>query len=168
MRIHFTLPLFALAVACGDVSRLEVDLIFPDSTTQSATQQLLVVSRTPKTDGTSCDALWRRDPSNLGEYVSLIGYPNRNALVAAPLAPDDYTVLVYALPQPVTTLCKKDEQCAGTTPAMSCRPLEGGQSACLPAGTTLSAIAGGCSGGIVTQDLVTAMTVTLEKAPAGH
>lgn len=129
--------LFAgLLAGCGDLGSVDVKLMFPDEATQASTRRLLfVVREVPKT-GSGCAALWSSDPTGLAETRSLIDYPNRNDVLAAPVRLAQYpalTFLVYAHPS---------RDIASSTP-----------------------IAGGCEETKIDPNATTDVLLTLERPP---
>ncbi len=169
------LLLLALAVVfaagCGDVSRLKMQLRFPDTDTASATRMLLFVVRPPPppSEGNGCDALWGSQPGGeTPEFSRLVDYPNRTDIMAAPLDVGSYTVISYAYATPIDTLCSQDSHCAASAIGANCRPIGGGKSACVAGDTGLSPIAGGCQGGIVSDAGATELLIPLEKPPVAE
>ena len=149
---------------CGDVSRLKVTLRFPDVDTSEATRQLLFVIREPTREGDPCDALWGDQPGELAEYTSLVPYPNRTDLVAAPLDVGQYTIMVYGYGTALDRLCDADEKCETSTMGKFCRPVGGGKNGCVSADAPLEPLAGGCYGGaVVEMNRASEIVLTLEK-----
>ena len=100
-----TLALFGFAAlfasACGDIGMVNVNVEFPDEDTELRTRALHFIVREVPTDRDGCDDLWQNGPSNLPQSASIIEYPNRNDIVAAPVRLAMYkalTILVYAYP----------------------------------------------------------------------
>jgi hypothetical protein len=92
---------FGLLVACGDIGNVRVDVAFPDEETELKTRALLFVVREVPKDREGCADLWTNQPTGLAENRSVIEYPNRNDVVAAPVKLSMYpllTLLVYAHP----------------------------------------------------------------------
>ena len=151
---------------CGDVSRLKMNLTFPDADVASVTQQLLVVVRDLQEDGEPCDALWGEAPSGVAEFAQLVGYPNRTDVVAAPLDVGSYTVLVYAYDRSFGRLCTEDAECGESEPAETCRNIGAEKSACMSDEAGLSPIAGGCiAEGVISAKGATDIDMALEKRP---
>jgi hypothetical protein len=94
--------LFSSALfGCGDLGNVDVSLTFSDSAMQAATRRLLFIVREVPKSGTGCEALWTMQSNGLAESRSVIDYPNRNDVVAAPVKLSQYprlTLLVYAYP----------------------------------------------------------------------
>lgn len=139
-----------LAAACGNVDRMEVDLRFADPAIEAATRQLLIVVRQPAPSGDSCGALWGAIPAGLGETARLVDYPNREDVLVVPLESNPYTLFAYAYPERLAGLpCSGSDICPAD---WSCQPVDGGQRACVPDGTSPRALAGGCGRGAVGQE----------------
>lgn len=102
-------------LGCGDIGSARLDVSFEDGTIESQTRALLLVVREVRdANNNGCDALWSNQPSTLAESRSVVVYPNRNDVLAAPVKLSMYpslTLLVYAYP---------------TTEVTSSRPLAGG------------------------------------------
>ncbi|MBK6683893.1 MAG: hypothetical protein IPG45_05420 [Deltaproteobacteria bacterium] len=110
------LPLvIGCGLGCGDIGSARLDVSFEDGTIESQTRALMLVVREvrmPNVNG--CDSLWSNQPSSLAESRSVVVYPNRNDVLAAPVKLSMYpnlTLLVYAYP---------------TTEVANSRPLAGG------------------------------------------
>src|SRR5687767_8322046 len=91
----FSLATFVLAAlgACGDVDRVQVNLDFPDDATERSTQKLLFVVREAPMVGNGCAALWMKEPTGLAENQSIVDYPYKNDVVAAPIKLSQYPAL---------------------------------------------------------------------------
>lgn len=153
-----------LLLGCGDVARMEVELLFPPDV-QARVQQLLVVVREPAPSGDPCEPLWGNPPGNLGQYVRLVDYPNAADIVAAPLKTGRYTVFIYALEARFDALCENDSDCVVSAVGPSCQALPGGQRACMPAATA-RAIAGGCGQNAVSESDTNTLLIELGLPPA--
>jgi hypothetical protein len=162
-----TLTLTALlGLGCGDVSRLVVQLRFPDADTEAATQQLLVIAREPPATGDPCETLWGTPPPERAELPRLLDYPNRADVVAAPLDVGIYTLYVYSYAQPLDLLCEDDTGCTTSKIGKNCRAIGGGKRACVAEDVGPLPIAGGCAAGLVDSAGRTDLTVPLEARPA--
>ncbi len=155
-----------LAAGCGDVARLEVDLRFPSAEVQEQVQQLLFVVRQAAASGDPCDPLWGTAPSNLGQYAKLVNYPNSADLVVAPLKADTYTLFVYGMPSRLDVLCEADDECTSSGIGAVCRPIAGGQRACMAAGDAVETLIGGCGQATIEEAASSAFFVVLEPPPS--
>ena len=165
-------------MACGDVSRLSVDIVFPDDDTKNATQKLFfVVREVASTSTTPCSGLWDEAPlcadasgqaRPCAEYLRLVDYPNRNDVVAAPLDVNQYTVMVYSYAEPIDQVCAEDAECASSAVGAYCRNFSSAveTKACTSNESGLVPIAGGCAGGVVSASGATDLTITLDRRPA--
>ena len=99
-RILWACTLTAVAMGCGDIGNLRVELEFPDAQTEAQTRALLYRAREVPAVGSGCGALWAdRQPANLRQKESVVEYPNRTDVRALgiDLAPyDELTIFVYA------------------------------------------------------------------------
>ncbi len=89
---------FALAAAlcgCGDIGVVRLDVQFPDEDTELRTRALRVVVRQSPMSGDGCQALWSTQPTGLPETTSVVEYPNRNDILAAPVKLSMYPSLTY-------------------------------------------------------------------------
>ena len=88
------------ALACGDIGSARLDVSFEDGTIESQTRALLLVVREVRMANLNgCDSLWSNQPSTLAESRSIVVYPNRNDVLAAPVELSMYhnmSLLVYA------------------------------------------------------------------------
>lgn len=129
--------LFLVAAGCGDIGSARIQVDFEDATVKGQTKALLLVVREAKDPNVNgCDALWSNQPSTAAESRSVVAYPNRNDVLAAPVKLSMYpnlTLLVYAYP---------------TLDVAASRPLAGG---CVQSGIK----------GEETQDLA----ITVKKQP---
>jgi len=165
-------------LACGDVSKLSIDIVFPDEDTQNATQKLFfVVREVASTSTTPCTGLWDQAPlcqdangdlRPCAEYLKLVDYPNRNDVVAAPLDVNQYTVMVYSYDAPLDQICSEDAECANSAVGAYCRSFSGAveTKACVSDQAGLIPIAGGCAGGVVSAAGSTDLTIKLDRRPA--
>jgi hypothetical protein len=163
--------------ACGNVSTLSIDVVFPDENTKNATQKLFfVVREVASTSTTPCSGLWEDGPlcqeasgelRPCAEYLKLVDYPNRNDVVAAPLDVNQYTVMVYSYSAPIDQICTEDSECANSANGAYCREFSNAveTKACVANQEGLTAIAGGCAGGVVSLNGATDLTIKLEKPP---
>lgn len=159
------LPVLVAAVGCGDVARLEVDLRFPPGDVQEQVQQLLFVVRQAAESGDPCEPLWGAAPANLGQYARLVNYPNGADLVVAPLKVDRYTVFVYGMTSRLDILCEADTDCASSLVGSACRPIAGGQRACLPPTESAQTLVGGCGQDSVDNNATNELLVVLAPPP---
>ena len=166
------------SIGCGDVSKLSIDVVFPDEETKNATQKLFFVVREVSTSTAPCNetGLWGSAPlceddsgelRPCAEYLKLVDYPNRNDVVAAPLDVNQYVVMVYSYGSQLDILCTEDSQCGESQVGAYCRGFSSAvdTKACVAAQNGLSPIAGGCAGGVVSLSGATDLTIQLEKAP---
>jgi hypothetical protein len=93
--------LLLAALGCGDIGNVRIDVDFPSDETELRTRALVFVVREVPKSGEGCANLWRDQPMGLAEVRSIVEYPNRTDLVAAPVKLSIYpklTLLVYAYP----------------------------------------------------------------------
>jgi hypothetical protein len=153
------------AAGCGDIPKLDVSLQFTDKNVEAATRQLMFVVREVAKSGNPCDPLWGTNRPNLAERAWLVGYPNANDLVAAPIAPGSYTLFVYSYAATLDKNCSSDADCAASTIGPRCRDIGGFEKACLADGTTVKPISGGCTAANVDVPTSDAPTVIPMKRP---
>src|SRR2546421_716565 len=108
VRTSFLLLSLAAISGCGDLGNVNVKLTFPNDggATEAATRRLVFIVREVPKAGSGCDLLWSTAPTSLAENRTVMDYPNRNDLVAAPVKLSEYpklTLLVYAHPSKDTT-----------------------------------------------------------------
>lgn len=99
-RLFTTVALVSLfSVGCGDIGMVSVDVEFPDEDTELLTRALRFIVREVPTDRDGCTDLWVMGPTNLPQSESVVEYPNRTDIVAAPVRLamyDALTIFVYA------------------------------------------------------------------------
>jgi hypothetical protein len=157
--------LLCLAAGCGDVPRLDVRLHYGDPALDAATRKLMFVVRAVPMSGDPCSPLWTDRSPGLPERAWLVDYPARNDLVAAPLDVGVYTIFVYAYANDLDDrTCQADSDCANSTVGNSCGDIGGAQRSCIPSGSAVSPIAGGCAGGSV-GDSSTLLVIPVDKNP---
>ncbi|MBI4817511.1 MAG: hypothetical protein HY791_14720 [Deltaproteobacteria bacterium] len=144
------------ALACGNVSELNVTLSFTSAEIEDTTTQVMLVVQLPPKDGDPCAPLWADPPAALGQpFVRLVDYPNATDLLAAGLADERYAIFAYAHATQFDLFCKNSGECAGSSVGRSCHAIGGGQQACVASDRAVSPLAAGCAVG----------TVGLETAP---
>ncbi|MBI2377705.1 MAG: hypothetical protein HYV07_27130 [Deltaproteobacteria bacterium] len=141
----------AFLFACGEVATLDVSLEFSTPDIKGATKQVLLVVQLPPKDGDPCEPLWADPPAKLGEpFVRLINFPNANDLLAAGLADERYALFAYAHATQFDLFCKTvDSECSGSNVGKACRPIGGGQKACVSGERAITPLAAGCGVGSV-------------------
>lgn len=166
----------AWSMGCGDVSKLSINIVFPDDETKNATQKLFFVVREVSTSTTPCTGLWDTAPlcadvsgelRPCAEYLKLVDYPNRNDVMTAPLDVNQYTVMVYSYAAPIDLLCSENAECESSQVGAYCSSFSSAvdTKACTRDEAGLRAIAGGCAGGVVSLSGATDLTIQLEKPP---
>lgn len=124
------------ATACGDIGNMRVALDFDDEEVEGRVRAVMFVVREVPPSGNGCALLWSNQPTGLAENRSVLEYPNRTDIVAAPVKLSMYpklTFLAYAYP---------------TRDVTASEP-----------------IAGGCVDADVEPDVTSEVRIALEKAP---
>ena len=94
-----TLLASGVVSGCGDIGMVNVTVDFPDEDTELLTRALRFIVREVPGNRDGCEDLWLMAPTNLPQSESVVEYPNRTDVVAAPVRLAMYkalTILVYA------------------------------------------------------------------------